>query len=117
MLKFLKMRWLFNRRVGWTALWVVGLLAVAALVNLVGVRLAGDVEGWMQWLKAHSLVFLAWRLALYLAVACGWWWMRQRVIARETDIEARKQARLRFIRIETAAICTLLVLEISNGFA
>lgn len=115
MLRFLRMRRLFNRHVGKTTLWIIVLLVVAGLVNAVGIRIAGDIQGWTLWLKTHAPVFLFWRLCLYVAVAYGWWWMRQRVIQRETDQENRKQAKTRFMRMEISAVCALLLLEISNS--
>ncbi|MGL4668696.1 MAG: hypothetical protein ACRCWR_12320 [Saezia sp.] len=117
MLKFFRMRWLlnrlFNRYTGWTIFWFIALGLMAFMVNVLGIRLAGDVHHWSAWIKNHALVFLLWRLVLYGSVAYGWWWMRKRVLARDED----PQTRDRFIRIEVSAVVTLLVLEISHWFA
>ena len=43
------------------------------------------MAGWEQWLAAASGYFLVWRLCLYGATACGWMWMRRRLLAREGD--------------------------------
>lgn len=125
-MSFLKMRWLFNKRTAWTLLWVVLLVLVAGLVNLAGVRIAGDIEGWTAWLKDHAAIFMVWRIALYAGVVCGWVWMRRRVLSREEAQEkaqekkqegGSKQSAMRLIRIEVAAVAALLVLELSNRMA
>lgn len=110
MLNFLKMRWLFNRYVGWSVVWIVGLLLVAGLVNILGIEVAGDIESWSIWLKDHAPIFLIWRICLYCAVGYGWFWMRNRVIARDGTDEAKQ----RFMRIEIGAVCALVALEVSN---
>lgn len=110
MLNFLRMRWLFNRYVGWSIVWIVGLLLVAGIVNMVGIDMVGDIERWSIWLKAHTPIFLIWRIGLYCAVGYGWCWMRHRVIARETNDDAKQ----RFLRIEIGAVCALVALEVSN---
>lgn len=110
MMQFLKMRWLFNRRVGWTLFWFAALALVAFAINVFGIRLAGGVEHWLAWIKDHAWMFLLWRLVLYGSVAYGWWWMRKRMVQRDDD----PQTNVRFIRIEVSAVCALLVLEITN---
>lgn len=110
MLNLFKMRWLFNRYVGWSVGWIVGLLLVAGLVNVLGIEITGDIESWSVWLKAYAPVFLIWRICLYCVVGYGWYWMRNRVITREGTIEAKQ----RFLRIEIGAICALVALEVSN---
>jgi len=122
MMSFLKMRWLFNKRTVWTLLWVVLLVLVAGLVNLAGVRIAGDIEGWTAWLKDHAAIFMVWRIALYAGVVCGWVWMRRRVLHREEAQEeqeegSRNRSAMRLMRIEVAAVIALLVLELSNWMA
>jgi hypothetical protein len=87
--------------------WVLAILVIATAVNLVGIRIAGDVSGWGRWLQSHSLYFLAWRLCLYGGTAYGWWWMRNRVLRREAAAETRT----RFRRSEVAAVLTVLALE------
>ncbi|QIQ21450.1 hypothetical protein [Zophobihabitans entericus] len=47
---------------------------------------------------------------LYIVVAYGWYWMRQRLILREPTVQAKQ----RIIRIECSTICALLALEVSN---
>lgn len=113
LMRTLRMRWLFNKRVGFTLLWIGGLLVVASLVNVIGIRVAGDIQNWSLWLKENASLFLVWRLCLYGAVGYGWWWMRQRVITREVQEIPKAAAQSRFIRIEACTMCILLVLEVS----
>ena len=104
---WLRMRWLFNRHVGYALLWTVLLLTVAVGINLVGIRVLGSIEGWERWMNEHTSYFLAWRLLLYAGIAWGWRWMRKRVLAREPDAESHQ----RLLRVEIAGVAALLVLE------
>ncbi len=115
-MKSLHTVWLFNKRIGWTLLWFCLLGLVAALINIVGISITGDIEQWNRWLKAHASIFLTWRIILYLVVAYGWYWMRQRVIAREEN-DIKTTAKTRFIRIELSAIATLVLLEVCHWMA
>lgn len=110
MLNFLRMKWLFNRYVGWSVLWIAGLMLVAGVLNAIGIELAGNIQNWSAWLKSHASALLVWRLFVYGAVCYGWYRMRIRVLAREDDLESRQ----RFQRIEIGAVCALLLLEITN---
>lgn len=110
MLSFFRLRWLFNRYASWSILWISGLLLLAAILNIAGIELAGDVQSWSDWLETNASVFLIWRICLYCAVGVGWYWMRNRVIAREGAQEAKQ----RFLRIEIGAVAALLLLEITN---
>jgi hypothetical protein len=96
------------RRAGLVLLWVILLLVAAVAANVVGIHLAGGIEGWQQWLTAHTNHFLAWRLLLYAGTAWGWLWMRRRVLAREPG------ARQRLLRAEITAVMTIAALEISQ---
>ncbi|UXJ50150.1 hypothetical protein [Pseudomonas citronellolis] len=98
-------KWL--RRKGVLLVWSLLLLAVIAMINAVGIRLAADTMTWQAWLTAHNGYFLAWRLLLYAATARGWLWMRKRVLARESDAITRQ----RLLRAELAAVTALVVLE------
>lgn len=104
---WLRMRWLFNRRVAYALFWTVLLLAVATAINLIGIRALGGIEGWERWMNEHAGYFLAWRLLLYAGIGSGWRWMRKRVLARESDA----QSRARLIRVEIAGVAALVVLE------
>ncbi|HFJ0421621.1 TPA: hypothetical protein ACGS08_004226 [Pseudomonas aeruginosa] len=97
-----------GRRLGLTLLWALLLLAATVAANLVGIQLAGGIEGWQQWLADHASYFLAWRLLLYAGTAWGWCWMRRRVLAREPG------ARQRLLRAEVAAVVAVATLEISQ---
>jgi hypothetical protein len=80
---------------------------VAAGVNVVGIRLVGDLEGWRQWLDARAGYFLAWRLCLYGATVYGWIWMRRRLRARVPSAETGLR------RGEIGAVATIALLEVS----
>lgn len=95
------------RRLSTSLLWMLAILVIAAAVNLVGIRIAGDVSGWSRWLQSHRLYFLGWRMCLYGGTAYGWCWMRNRVLRREPAAETRT----RFRRAEVAAALTILALE------
>ncbi|MGU1062186.1 hypothetical protein ACSEPQ_04840 [Pseudomonas aeruginosa] len=97
-----------GRRLGLALLWALLLLAATITANLVGIHLAGSIEGWQQWLTAHTGHFLAWRLLLYAGTAWGWMWMRRRVLVREPG------ARQRLLRAEIAAVVAVAALEISQ---
>lgn len=99
--------WLFNRRVGMALFWSALVLGAAVAVNLAGIRIVGGIDGWERWLRAHAMVFLAWRLCLYAGTAWGWWWMRRRVQQREAAAETRQ----RFLRIEVAAVVAIVLME------
>ena len=94
--------WLFNRRVTVALLWVLAVAGIAAGVNVVG-----SIDGWERWLREHSAHFLVWRLLVYAATAYGWWWMRRRLREREPSPEAHQ----RLLRVEIAAVVTLVLLE------
>lgn len=106
-LEWLRPRWLFNRHVGHSLLWVALLLVVAVIVNLIGIRLLGGIEGWQHWMDTHAGYFLAWRLLLYAGAAWGWVWMRRRLLAREPDTASRQ----RLQRTEVAAVLAFVALE------
>jgi len=105
----LRPRWLFNRNVGKALLWTVLLLALAVAANILGIYLLGSIHDWQNWLSAAAAYFFVWRLCLYAATIYGWRWMRRRLLACETDGDARK----RLIRAEVAAVIAVAVLEIS----
>ena len=102
---------MLRRTLSWRALkvvaWVLAALAVTVVVNLVGIRLVGDIAAWERWLGSHRGVFFAWRLCLYAGVAWAWWTMHRRVRAREPD----RAARARLWRVELAAVLTVLTFE------
>ena len=103
------LRWLFSQRAAKALLWAVVLVAAAVGANSVGVYLVGSVAGWERWLAAASGYFFVWRLFLYGATACGWVWMRRRLLAREDSTLARR----RLIRAEVAGIVAIVALEAS----
>ena len=99
------LRCLGHSRIVSALLWalLVGLSAVT--VNVVGIRIIGSVNGWAHSLHAHRAFFLVWRLCLYSATACGWWWMRERVRHREPGADRRLR------RVELAAVLAVVAFE------
>ena len=110
---WLRPRWLFNRRAMKALLWTVLLVAAAVGANIVGIYLVGSVANWERWLAATAGYFLVWRMCLYGATAYGWVWMRRRLLAREAQSGADKQARRRLVRSEIAGVIAIMALEAS----
>ena len=98
------------RRVALVLLWAILLLVATVAANVVGIHLADGIEGWQQWLTAHTGHFLAWRLLLYAGTAWGWLWMRRRVLAREPETGTRRY----LLRAEISAIVAVAALEIGQ---
>lgn len=86
---------------------VLAVVLVAASINVIGIRIMGDVTAWNGWLQTHTGHFAAWRGLLYFTTAYGWWWMRSRVLRREPS----SQTRTRLCRTEIAAVIAILLLE------
>ena len=110
---WLRPRWLFNRRAMKALLWTVLLVAAAVGANIVGIYLVGSVANWERWLAAPAGSFLLWRMCLYGATAYGWVWMRRRLLAREAQRGADRQARRRLLRSEIAGVAAIVALEAS----
>lgn len=109
-LAWLRLPWLFNRRVGVALLWTLLVVAAAVAVNIAGIHVVGGVAGWQHWLQAHAGHFFVWRLCLYGATAYGWWWMRRRLLRREPSRETHQ----RLLRTETAAVIAVVAMEASQ---
>lgn len=101
------LRWLFNPRLGLALLWTLLLALTAVAINLAGIRLIGNIDGWSHWMRGHAAYFLAWRLCLYTATGYGWWWMSRRLRQRETAPESHR----RLLRAEIAAVLAIVLLE------
>jgi hypothetical protein len=99
----------FNRRVGAVLLWTLLLLVMAFVANIIGIRLAGSIDGWQRWMDAHAGHFLVWRLLLYVGTIWGWLWMRRRLRTREPE----RAAGHHLLRAEIAAVVALIALEMS----
>ncbi|AZE83361.1 hypothetical protein C4J98_1948 [Pseudomonas orientalis] len=99
------------RHLGRGAAWALGLVVAALLINVLAIRLLGDVQAWSNWLRDHTLGLWLWRLCLYTALISGWRWMRARLLLREPDATARLR------RAECAAVAALMLLEISNALS
>jgi hypothetical protein len=95
------------RSLAWTLGWVLILVLFASGVNLVGIRIVGDVDGWSHWLQGHRLYFLGWRVCLYGGTAYGWVWMRKRIRCREPGAPTRA----RLLRVEMAVVFAILLIE------
>ncbi|MEX5685363.1 hypothetical protein [Pseudomonas silesiensis] len=100
---------LFNRRVGTALLWVCLVAGAAVAVNIAGIHLVGDIEGWERWMQTHAGYFLFWRVCLYAMTTIGWWWMRDRLRQREPSVETHR----RLLRTEIAAVIAIVLLEAS----
>lgn len=107
--RWLRPRWLFSRRATKALLGALLVLAAAVTANIAGIYLAGSIAGWERWLAAAAGYFLVWRLCLYAATACGWIWMRRRLLAREEDAQAPR----RLMRSEIAGVVAIVALEAS----
>ena len=107
------LRWLISRRAAKALLWAAVIVAAAVGANVAGIYLVGSVAGWERWLAAAAGYFLLWRLCLYGATAYGWLWMRRRLLAREAQSGADKQARRRLVRSEIAGVIAIVALEAS----
>lgn len=106
-LTWLRLPWLFNRRVGIALLWALVVLSAAFIVNFIGIGVTGSIEGWQNWLDAHATHFFVWRLCAYGAIACFWW--RKRWHLRQRPFDAEAVIRLRLIGVTT--IITVLLQE------
>jgi len=102
--------WLFNRYVGIGLLWMLLAAGIAVVMNVVGIHVVGAIDGWERWLRDHSAHFLVWRLVLYAGTAYGWWRMRTRLRQREPEPETHQ----RLLRVEIAAVTTVVLLEASQ---
>lgn len=103
--------WLRSRRVAFgvlrvllSALLVAG---IAVALTLAGIHIVGSIDGWQRWLHEHSVHFFVWRVFLYAATGCGWWWMRKRLLQREAAAETHQ----RLLRVELAIVAALVLLE------
>lgn len=96
-------------RAGTASVWAFLLIAAAATVNFIGIRMAGNAEAWDLWMKQRSVWFLGWRLLLYAATVAGWIWMRHRLVAREPG----RATHLRLLRVEISAVVAFIALEAS----
>ncbi|AZC90207.1 hypothetical protein J1G36_11530 [Pseudomonas carnis] len=108
------MRWSnlnYLRPVGRGVVWALGLVVATLLINVLAIRLLGDVQAWSDWLRDHTLGLLLWRLCLYAALIYGWRWLRARLLQREPDATARLR------RAECAAVAALVLLEVSNALS
>ena len=97
------------RRIARTTLWVISILLAVVGVNVVGILLFGGTHQWDVWLHEHRLHFLAWRLCLYIGLAIGWHWMRNRVVHREASDGSSR----RLMRAEIFAVIAIAAVEIS----
>lgn len=110
MLKAARSRRSFGRWVGLALCWILVTLVAVAALNIVGVRMLGDVHAWAQWLEQHRAVLLVWRLSLYTLTIIGWCWMRKRILHREPVVATRRQ----LFRAELAAVVSVVALELST---
>ncbi|PMV22624.1 MULTISPECIES: hypothetical protein [unclassified Pseudomonas] len=91
------MKW--SRPLVQSLLWAVSILAVAFIVNVTGIEMAGGIDAWRDWLGDSSGYFRAWRMALYTGL--GYTTFRL--------IKGRQPRELR--RTVIAAVAVLALLE------
>ena len=87
---------------------LLAMTIVMIVVHAVGIRIVGGVAAWQRWLHLHVWMFRLWRLALYVAILRGWWWMHTRVRQRDRSPDARR----RLMRAEIAAVLAIVLTEI-----
>ncbi len=97
-------------RFGVALLWVGLMCGVAIVINLIGITVVGDIEGWTRWLQDHRGHFLIWRLCLYGFTAYAWYRMRQRLQQREGTAESSVRLRL----YEAITVGAVLLFEINR---
>ncbi|MEL4887287.1 hypothetical protein N6P31_09410 [Pectobacterium betavasculorum] len=107
--QWMRLRWLFNRRNARALAWAMVLLSLAVAANVAGIYLVGSAAGWERWMSASAGYFLAWRICLYAATVYGWLWVRRRLLARESEPDARR----RLVRAEIAGAIAIVALEAS----
>ena len=95
------------RSAGLALVWGCLVVALAVVVNAVGIHVVGSVAGWQRWLRMHESGFVAWRLTLYAATALGWSRMRRRL----TQHTGPSDARGRLLRAEVSAVLVILLVE------
>lgn len=95
------------RRTVGMLLMILALVTAAIVINLIGIRLVGDVAGWQRWQQEHASYFFVWRLFVYALTLRAWWWMRKRVLQRDPSPEATHRLR----RAEVAGVAAAILLE------
>lgn len=63
--------------------------------------------GYEHWLAKHQGQLLVWRICVYVALAAGWCWIRQRLIQQEKGPEPWQCIR----RTELGAVVAVVLLE------
>ena len=101
--------WRRVRQAAKALLWTAALIAVVIAANLAGIYFVGSIAGWELWLAEAAVYFFVWRLCLYAVTGYGWWWMRGRLLARETAAGATQRLK----RAEIAGIVAIVALETS----
>lgn len=89
----------------WVAVILLTTVLLALVCSLLIQQLFGDVAGYRQWAEAHRSGLQVWRLAVYAALAAGWWPVRQRL--RKLPEGARRLARCEWLAIAVIALYEL----------
>jgi len=105
--RWLRRVWLLSRPMCMALLSLLVVIGSPVVVSVAGIHIVGSVDRWESWLRAHATHFFVWRLLLYAATAYGWCWMRGRLRRREPS----GQAHQRLLRVEIAAVTTIVLLE------
>ena len=85
---------------------IVLVIAVAVVINLVGIEFVGSIPAWEAWLEEAYWYLLAWRLCVYAALFYGW----NRLCDRVYQDKPERQRRLR--RSIRPALLAFLVIEL-----
>ncbi|MFB8831175.1 hypothetical protein ACE0DR_22070 [Azotobacter sp. CWF10] len=88
---------------------IVLVIAMAVVINLVGIEFVGSTPAWEAWLKEAYWYLLAWRLCVYAALFYGW----NRLCDRVYQDKPERQQRLR--RSIRPALLAFLVIELNRA--
>lgn len=109
-LTWLRLPWLFNRRVGVILLWTLLVFGVAFAMTLIGIRTIGSIQGWQNWLRAQAGYFFVWRVGVYGVTAYFGWQTHRHLRQRQSNAADYQPLRL----IGVGAVITVLVTESSQ---
>jgi hypothetical protein len=89
---------------------VLTVISAIAVINHIGVRITGDVLAWQQWIRAHALHFLIWRMFVYGIASAGWIWVRRRRLQHFPTKEMMRQ----MLRTEIFLVAFIVIFEIQK---
>lgn len=89
--------------------WAALSILILAVMGLISIEAANDVNDWNQWLKAQATPLLVWRLILYSATAYGWYRVRRHL--SNEGLSTQQHQRLMYA--EMAAVFAITTLELN----